>query len=360
MLRTLAAVGLLSASVVSVSAQTETRAGETLDAASVFKKASAAVVTITTPSGFGSGVIVDPSGVIATNLHVVRGDSTATVTLASHDAYDDVEVVAVDARKDLVLLKVKAFKLPASALGDSDELLVGNTVYAIGAPKGLELTFSNGIVSGLRDSGEGYSVIQTSAAISTGSSGGGLFDSRGDLIGITTYKMKGGENLNFAVPVNYIRGMLATTPKMTLAELALKHPATDTTADSEAGSTATPISAIPRLAEFYINPNGSIVLFQDEEGAVSSTWANADGSVYGHTTFVWDARKNAFLGDGTLRTVCGAFDRRVTDAAIKEEIQIVNERVIRNRWTRPTKVNCSKGVVESYSWHERVLYAPER
>ncbi len=359
MLRTLGAVGLLVAGVVSVSAQTEPKAGEPLDAAGVFKKASAAVVTIVTPSGFGSGVIVDPSGVIATNLHVVRGDLTATVTLASHDAYDDVEVVAVDARKDLVLLKVKAFKLPTSALGDSDELLVGNTVYAIGAPQGLELTFSNGIVSGLRDSGEGYSVIQTSAAISTGSSGGGLFNSRGDLVGITTYKMKGGENLNFAVPVNYIRGMLATAPKMTLAELAVKHPGTDAAAVSE-GSTATPISAIPRLGKFYINTNGSIVLFQDDEGAVSSTWTNADGSVYGQTTFEWDARKHAFLGDGTLKTVCGPFDRRVIDAEIREEIYIVNDRVIRDRWTRPTKVNCSKGVVESYSWQERVLYAPER
>jgi S1-C subfamily serine protease len=92
----------------------------------------------------------------------------------------------------------------------------------MGAPQGLELTLSQGIVSGLRDSDDkGYRVIQTDAAISPGSSGGALFDDNGDLVGITTYKVRGGENLNFAVPVNYVRKMLTATAtaRFTLADL---------------------------------------------------------------------------------------------------------------------------------------------
>src|SRR5262245_42788028 len=99
-------------------------------AADVFTKTSAAVVTIRTPSGQGSGVVIDPSGVVSTNLHTVKGDSNATITLANGDAYDDVTVIDVDVRRDLALLKIKAFKLPAVQLGDSDELAVGAKVYA--------------------------------------------------------------------------------------------------------------------------------------------------------------------------------------------------------------------------------------
>jgi Phage integrase family/Trypsin-like peptidase domain len=120
---------LLSASG---SAQSTTNAPS---AADIFKKASQAVVTVTTPTGFGSGVLVDAVGVIVTNLHVVRGVERATVRLSNGDAYDDVSVVEFDSRKDLVLLKIKGFKLPSAELGDSDQLAIGEKVYAIGAPK---------------------------------------------------------------------------------------------------------------------------------------------------------------------------------------------------------------------------------
>ncbi len=73
-------------------------------ATDVFDKSNPAIVTIQTPSGFGSGVLVDPSGVIVTNLHVVEGDASATVTLANGDIYDDVQVVAVDARRDIIII----------------------------------------------------------------------------------------------------------------------------------------------------------------------------------------------------------------------------------------------------------------
>jgi hypothetical protein len=348
------------------SAQTKPEPVGRLDASSLFKVVSGSVVTITTQSGFGSGVIVDSSGVIATNLHVVRGDTKATVTLANHDTYDDVEVVDVDSRKDIVLLKVKAFKLPSLSLGDSEVLSVGNTVFAIGAPKGLELTLSEGIVSGLRDFGAGYRVIQTSAAISPGSSGGGLFNDRGELVGITTFQIVGGENLNFAVPINYVRGMLATTPKFTLADLATRYPSTSDARTHSGGERANEAGSEvstelpPRLAAFYTTMSGSMAIFEQNGDTITSTWSHADGRVYGHSTFSWDATKKAFAGSGTMKAVCGQNDRRMTDASISEEIYLVNDRVIRERWTQPVKINCSKGIVESYNWEEMLWYVPPK
>ena len=169
-------------------------------ATDVFDKNSPAIVTIQTPSGFGSGVLVDPSGVIVTNLHVVEGDASATVTLANGDVYDDVQVIAVDERRDIVIIKIAGFQLPTVEFGDSDGVVVGEGVYAIGSPQGLALTISDGIISGKRRSpgDEGSQVLQTTAAISPGSSGGGLFNENGRLVGITTYRMSGGESLNFA------------------------------------------------------------------------------------------------------------------------------------------------------------------
>jgi S1-C subfamily serine protease len=208
--------------VPAVSAQSAAKAVSGMDAARVFAKNSGAVVTIKTESGSGSGVIVDPRGVIATNLHVVQGDSRATVTLANHVAYDVTGVIAVDFEKDLILLKIDASALPSAAFGNSDKLSIGRTVYTIGAPHGLELTLSRGIISGLRDSGRGYRVVQTDAAIAPGSSGGGLFDDNGELVGITIGGIPDGNSLNFAVPANYVRRMLtaAATPKLTLADVA--------------------------------------------------------------------------------------------------------------------------------------------
>jgi len=89
----------------------------------------------------------------------------------------------------------------------SSSLAVGERVYAIGAPEGLELTLSEGVISGLRDF-DGAHVIQTSAPVSPGSSGGGLFDAHGHLIGITTFSMKEGQNLNFALPTEWVDALV--------------------------------------------------------------------------------------------------------------------------------------------------------
>ena len=201
------------------------------------------MVTVTTPTGQGSGVIVDAAGVFVTNLHVVRGDTTASVKLANGDVYDDVAVVDVDERKDLVLLKIKAFGLVPAVLGNSDQEQAGDRVILIGSPRGLEQSVSDGLISGVRDSGEGYRLFQTSAAASPGSSGGGMFNEFGELIGIVSSKLMNGENLNFGIPVNYMRGLLSSQSRMTLAELAAKF-APDTDGDAEVAVTTTASTSI--------------------------------------------------------------------------------------------------------------------
>jgi len=193
-----------------------------LSTAQVAKKASPTVVTITTPSGVGSGVIIDAAGILVTNLHVIRGETQVSVRLTNGDVYDDVSVVDVDARKDLAVLRIKAFALTPASLGNSDDLVVGDRVVLIGSPRGLSQSVSDGLISAVRDSGEGYRLLQTSAAASPGSSGGGMFNLRGQLVGIVSSKLSSGENLNFAVPVNYVRGMAGQQSRMTLEELAAK------------------------------------------------------------------------------------------------------------------------------------------
>jgi S1-C subfamily serine protease len=98
----------------------------------------------------------------------------------------------------------RGYSAPAVVIGSTKTLKVGAKVYAIGAPKGLELTLSDGIVSSLREV-DGGQYIQTTAAISPGSSGGGLFDENGALVGLTTFYLAEGQNLNFAVPVEWVK-----------------------------------------------------------------------------------------------------------------------------------------------------------
>ena len=159
---------------------------DSLTTAEIAQMVTPSVVTISGEHRFGSGVVIDASGVLVTNLHVVRGETALTVELANGDIYDDVEVIDVDARRDLILLKIKAFSLSTAAFGNSDDVQVGDEVVLVGSPEGLEQTVSEGIVSAARDLESGYRVFQTSAPASQGSSGGGMFNADGELIGIVT------------------------------------------------------------------------------------------------------------------------------------------------------------------------------
>jgi len=144
----------------------------------------------------GSGVAIAHEGVI-TNRHVVAG---ATILRVRQGARTWVATAAgPDSTHDLVRLRVPGLTAPTVPLRLSTDLRIGERVHAVGAPQGLELSLSEGRISGLRLF-EGLRVIQTTAPISAGSSGGGLFDDRGRLVGITTFYANDGQNLNFAFP----------------------------------------------------------------------------------------------------------------------------------------------------------------
>jgi len=149
--------------------------------------------------GLGSGVML-PSGDIITNYHVVKAGARYTVGRGEQAA--SATLKAGDPDKDLCLLTAPGLVAEPARLGKAARLKVGDPVYAVGAPQGLELSLSEGIVSQLR--GGDPPIIQTTVAISPGSSGGGLFNAKGELVGITTFYLKDGQSLNFAVPVEWI------------------------------------------------------------------------------------------------------------------------------------------------------------
>ncbi|MBQ3183262.1 MAG: trypsin-like peptidase domain-containing protein [Clostridia bacterium] len=164
-------------------------------------------------SGAGSGVIIDADdGYIITCAHVVDGASTVTVTLKNGTKYE-AELIGSDARTDIAVIQINGKDLVEAKLGNSDNLVVGQTAIAIGNPLGtLGGTVSSGIISALNREitidGQGYSLLQIDTSINPGNSGGGLFDIEGNLIGVVNAKSGGDgsgttiEGLGFAIPIN--------------------------------------------------------------------------------------------------------------------------------------------------------------
>jgi len=171
----------------------------------VFEKVKDSILVVKTldaqgnMKGFGSGVLLT-SGKIATNCHVLEGGSTYQV--GRKNRLVRATLYAEDDDKDICILDAIGITGKPVQLGNASNLKVGRPVYAVGAPQGLELSLSDGIVSQLRGGMPPF--IQTTAAISAGSSGGGLFDGEGRLVGLTTLYMEGGQSLNFAIPAEWI------------------------------------------------------------------------------------------------------------------------------------------------------------
>ena len=176
----------------------------------IFADVSASIVRINVLDaggnviGGGSGVVTARSTVV-TNCHVALKGPVVTVRAAKQDFPASIEIA--DESFDLCQLSVSGgFSAPSVEVGNMKYVRPGQTVFAIGSPQGLDLSISEGIVSSVRESRLGP-LIQTTAAISPGSSGGGLFNVSGQLIGFTTFQSKTGQNLNFAVPADWIADM---------------------------------------------------------------------------------------------------------------------------------------------------------
>jgi serine protease Do len=164
--------------------------------------------------GIGSGVVTG-IGTVITNCHVAHAGGSLAVKVGAEQFSASVEVA--DEEYDLCRLSVTGLTAPAVTIGTAESLKTGQKVYAIGAPQGLDLTISDGIVSAMRNLPQGR-VIQTTAPISPGSSGGPLFDAYGQLVGIMTFQHRSGQNLNFAVPSDWIAGMRSRSATNPLTE----------------------------------------------------------------------------------------------------------------------------------------------
>lgn len=311
----------------------------------VFKLVSPSVVVIEvkeTPKGqparvvaSGSGVVIPSRGkdenLIATNCHLTD-KSAVGVFLVRQGASSGVGFIyGKDPDRDLCLIQALfpdndashgselAFKkLPAVRIASSQWLEVGDPVYALGAPEGLELTLSDGLVSGIRQA-QGTDYIQTTAPISKGSSGGGLFDAQGRLVGITTMYLKDGQALNFAVPAE----LIASVPRIRSEEAEAADAATAAQAAADAAAAAADAAATTADIEMQepTKPKSRwLIAYQDKDLVISfdtqtvtqeekniTVWSRtrfskprreASGKLYveevSHDTFYCGARKSSY------------------------------------------------------------------
>jgi serine protease Do len=176
------------------------------------------VVQVRTPGGLGSGFIINENGFLITNFHVIEQETQISIEVyhqrngqLERKSYKDVRIIAMNKFEDLALLRIDDKDAPRFSwvgLGDSDALSVGDRVFAIGSPLGLERTVTEGILSTKTRQLQGELYLQTTAQINPGNSGGPLFNLRGEVIGVTNMKMTFGEGLGFAIPVESVKFFL--------------------------------------------------------------------------------------------------------------------------------------------------------
>jgi serine protease Do len=177
-----------------------------------------AVVQVRTPSGLGSGFIINEDGFLVTNFHVIEGETQISVAVyhlrdgqLEPRVYKQVRIVAVNKFQDMAVLKIEDKESPRFKyvlLGSADVLAVGESVFAIGSPLGLERTVTEGILSTKTREFEGSLYLQTTTQINPGNSGGPLFNMAGEVVGITNMKITFGEGLGFAIPIEAVKFFL--------------------------------------------------------------------------------------------------------------------------------------------------------
>ena len=240
------------------------RSDKPLSPKDIVQRSSPAIVRIEAQGAdgeqFGTGFIVDKSGVVATNFHVIAGTSDIKIKLNDGTHYPVQHVLNVDPMRDLVLVKFDPTKpMPTLRLGDSSKVSTGEKIVAIGNPLGVfENTVSEGLISSIREvcsakdveaknpscPGE-LTLLQISAPISQGSSGGPLFNQVGEVVGVTTAIIAQGQLINFAMPANYLKPLLAKQEPIALEDFAR--------ATKKEGSGAGRLPKKPAVPEFAEN-----------------------------------------------------------------------------------------------------------
>ncbi|MBR2640284.1 MAG: trypsin-like peptidase domain-containing protein, partial [Oscillospiraceae bacterium] len=246
-------------------------------ATEVFKMTSPSVVGVVQyqysysfePAGSGSGIIISDDGYIVTNAHVVSGAETVKVVLYNEEEYE-AKIVGSDTQTDIAVLKIEANNLVEAELGDSSQVEIGETVYALGNPGGLSLqsSFTDGMISGLNrvittdDSIYPMTVLQTSAAINPGNSGGALINEYGQVIGIVSAKIAATdyEGIGFAIPTE--------TAKPIIEEIISNG---YVSGRAKIGITGTTIDSV--TARYYDVPEGVQIITIEPDGCLYGTEA---------------------------------------------------------------------------------------
>lgn len=182
-------------------------------------------------AGQGSGYIFSGDGVIITNYHVIRGAKSLNVRVPGQEPFRIDSVLGYEIDHDVAALQVSGDSLPALTTETVEEPKVGDRVVAIGAPLGLESTVSEGIVSAIRNAGTMH-IIQTTASISSGSSGGPLLNAYGKVVGLTTATMVNGQSLNFVVAARHISELLSHKESLSLEAMLEQTKVSDPVASS--------------------------------------------------------------------------------------------------------------------------------
>jgi S1-C subfamily serine protease len=328
-------------------------ASQPFDSAQITKKISPGVVLIkgTGSSGeiLGTGFIISSDGKIATNLHVVENLKNGGVQLASGEKFDSFSIVSFDARKDIAIIKIPGFDLPTVALGNSNNVQVGEPVLAVGSPLGLQGTVTTGVLSSLRDdpTGGGFKVLQTDASVNPGNSGGPLVNRQAEVIGIVTFKLRGGENLNFAIPINYLRGLVDSPgAAMSLDELRVKL--------SSSGSDVFKSDSFPTHWKSLKTGTTKVLRRDGDRIYVETVLSEAQKSA--GCFFLSDLQKKGDIFSGTVRSSCvcaytrglGAyaqnFTNRFTDETAIELTSVTPTRIEGRAMARlkGTKFDCRK------------------
>lgn len=248
-----------------------------LSATEVYKLTSPSVVGIVQyqysysfePAGSGSGIILSDDGYIVTNAHVVAGAETVKVVLYNEEEYE-AEIIGADTQTDIAVLKIEADNLVKAEFGDSSQVEIGETVYALGNPGGLSLqsSFTDGMISGLNrvittdDSVYSMTVIQTSAAINPGNSGGALINEYGQVIGITSAKIVSTdyEGIGFAIPTQAAKPIIEEIIRNGYVSGRAMLGITGTTVDSV-------------TARYYNVPEGVQIITIEQDGCLYGTEA---------------------------------------------------------------------------------------
>jgi hypothetical protein len=235
----------------------------------------------------GSG-FVSADSVIVTNYHVIRGAGSLLVRIAANQSFRVDSIIGYDISHDLAAFRVEGLSVPALTMAESEVCKVGDKVIAVGAPRGLESTVSEGIISALRDV-SGTRIIQTTTSISPGSSGGPLLDENAQVIGVTTAQNPNGQNLNFVVAARHILDLLAQKREIALVQMLSETRVTE---------------SLP--ANTFVVParNGMKLPFlvRGEEGAVlEGTYAVRGGTGSDVQVTVVDSQNRTILDSGRVR-----------------------------------------------------------